>query len=93
MYATAARKIKDTKNAPDASSDAQQQINRLIPKKFLQATPWDRLQHLSRYLKAITLRLDKIPCRPGPRRCPTDRTAPPGATLLAAGGGAQRGSG
>ncbi|WP_232459984.1 ATP-dependent RNA helicase HrpA [Curvibacter sp. AEP1-3] len=63
-YATAARKIKDTKNAPDASSDAQQQINRLIPKKFLQATPWDRLQHLSRYLKAITLRLDKYRADP-----------------------------
>ncbi len=63
-YATAARKIKDTKNAPDATSDAQQQINRLIPKKFLQATPWDRLQHLARYLKAITLRLDKYRADP-----------------------------
>ncbi|MBX9834528.1 MAG: DUF3418 domain-containing protein, partial [Burkholderiaceae bacterium] len=39
-YAAAARKIKDTKNAPDATTDAQQQLNRLIPKKFLQATPW-----------------------------------------------------
>ena len=58
-YANAARKIKDTKNAPDVTSDAQQQINRLIPKKFLQTTPWDRLQHLARYLKAITLRLEK----------------------------------
>nr|CBA29838.1 ATP-dependent RNA helicase hrpA [Curvibacter putative symbiont of Hydra magnipapillata] len=63
-YATAARKIKDTKNAPDATSDAQQQINRLIPKKFLQVTPWDRLQHLARYLKAITLRLDKYRADP-----------------------------
>ncbi|CAM8657857.1 HrpA HrpA-like helicases [Comamonadaceae bacterium] len=63
-YATAARKIKDTKNAPDATSDAQQQINRLIPKKFLQATPWDRLQHLARYLKAITLRLEKYRADP-----------------------------
>jgi ATP-dependent helicase HrpA len=63
-YATAARKIKETKNAPDATSDAQQQINRLIPKRFLQATPWDRLQHLARYLKAITLRLDKYRADP-----------------------------
>ena len=63
-YAAAARKIKDTKNAPDATADAQQQINRLIPKKFLQATPWDRLQHLARYLKAITLRLDKYRADP-----------------------------
>jgi len=63
-YAAAARKIKDTKNAPDATADAQQQINRLIPKRFLQATPWDRLQHLARYLKAITLRLDKYRADP-----------------------------
>jgi ATP-dependent helicase HrpA len=63
-YAGAARKIKDTKSAPDATADALQQLNRLIPKKFLQATPWDRLQHLARYLKAITLRLDKYRADP-----------------------------
>jgi ATP-dependent helicase HrpA len=63
-FATAARKIKDTKSAPEATADAQQQLNRLIPKKFLQATPWDRLQHLARYLKAITLRLDKYRADP-----------------------------
>ena len=63
-YAAAARKIKETKNAPDAAADAQQQITRLIPKRFLQATPWDRLQHLARYLKAITLRLDKYRADP-----------------------------
>ena len=59
-YATAARKIKDCKGAPDAAQDAQQQLQRLVPKRFLQGTPWVRLQHLPRYLKAITLRLDKV---------------------------------
>jgi ATP-dependent helicase HrpA len=63
-YSTAARKIKDTKNAPDAVADATQQINRLIPKRFLQATAWSRLQHLARYLKAITARLDKYRADP-----------------------------
>ena len=63
-YAAAARKIKDTKNAPDAVADAAQQLQRLMPKKFLQSTPWDRLQHLARYLKAITLRLDKYRADP-----------------------------
>ena len=63
-YATAARKIKDTKNAPDAVLDATQQLQRLVPKRFLQAAPWDRLQHLARYLKAITLRLDKYRADP-----------------------------
>jgi len=63
-HATAARKIKDTKNAPDAVADCAQQINRLVPKRFLQAAPWLRLQHLARYLKAITLRLEKYRADP-----------------------------
>ena len=64
-FATAARKIKDTKNARGRRPPMpQQQLNRLMPKKFLQATPWDRLQHLARYLKAITLRLDKYRADP-----------------------------
>jgi ATP-dependent helicase HrpA len=63
-FAAAARKIKDSKNAPDACADAQQQLQRLIGKTFLLTTPWDRLQHLSRYCKAITLRLDKYRADP-----------------------------
>jgi ATP-dependent helicase HrpA len=59
-YAAAARKIKDTKNFADANADAAQQLQRLVPKRFLAATPWARLQHLPRYLKAIVLRLDKV---------------------------------
>ena len=63
-YATAARKIKDTKNAPDATQDAAQQLQRLMPKQFIAATPWPQLQHFARYLKAITLRLDKYRADP-----------------------------
>ena len=59
-YAAAVRKIKDTKNQPDSTADATQQLQRLMPKRFLAATPWAQLQHLPRYLKAITLRLDKL---------------------------------
>jgi ATP-dependent helicase HrpA len=58
-YATAARKIKDTKNAPDATADCSQQLQHLLPKHFMATTPWPQLQHFARYLKAITLRLDK----------------------------------
>ena len=58
-HATASRKVKDTKNAPDAVADCAQQLQRLVPKRFLQAAPWLRLQHLARYLKAITQRLEK----------------------------------
>ena len=63
-YAAAARKVKESKNAADACLDAQQQLQRLIPKQFLLATPWERLQHLARYCKAVTLRLEKYRADP-----------------------------
>ena len=63
-YAAAARKIKDTKIAPDAVQDAQQQLQRLVPKNFLTAAPWPQLAHFARYLKAITARLDKLRADP-----------------------------
>ena len=58
-FAAAQRKIKDTKNAAEAASDAAQQLQRLVPKRFLTLTPYTQLQHFPRYLKAITLRLEK----------------------------------
>jgi ATP-dependent helicase HrpA len=63
-YQNAARKIKDSKNAAAACEDASAQLQRLVSKRFLQATPWPRLQHLARYLQAITLRLDKYRADP-----------------------------
>lgn len=58
-FAVAQRKIKDTKNATEAAADAAQQLQRLVPKRFLTATPYGQLQHFPRYLKAITARLEK----------------------------------
>jgi len=63
-FGAATRKIKDTKNAPDATADCSQQLQRLMPKNFMAATPWPQLQHYARYLKAITLRLDKYRADP-----------------------------
>ena len=63
-YAAATRKIKDTKSAPEATSDCAQQLQRLMPKHFIASTPWPQLQHFARYLKAITLRLDKVRADP-----------------------------
>jgi ATP-dependent helicase HrpA len=63
-YAAAARKIKDTKIQPETTADAAQQLQRLLPRRFLAATPWPRLQHLPRYLKGIVLRLDKLRADP-----------------------------
>ena len=63
-HAAAARKIKDTRIQPETTADAAQQLQKLMPKRFLAATPWARLQHLPRYLKAIVLRLDKLRADP-----------------------------
>ena len=63
-YQNAARKIKDSKNAAPACEDASVQVQRLVPKRFLQTTPWPRLQHLARYLQAVTLRLEKYRADP-----------------------------
>ena len=63
-YAVAAKKIKDTKNAPEATADATQQLHRLMPKRFLMDSPWAQLPHFARYLKAITARLDKYRADP-----------------------------
>jgi ATP-dependent helicase HrpA len=63
-YFVAARKIKDTKNAPEATADAAQQLARLMPKRFLSLNPWASLHHFARYLKAITARLEKYRADP-----------------------------
>ncbi len=45
--------------------DAGKQLHNLMPKDFIARTPWAQLQHFARYLKAITIRLDKsAPTRP-----------------------------
>ncbi|MFI0546757.1 MAG: ATP-dependent RNA helicase HrpA [Brachymonas sp.] len=59
-YAAASRKAKDARAFAEAQKDTQEQIARLLPKNFVTTTPWLSLQHLPRYLKAITIRLDKI---------------------------------
>ena len=52
-YHAALRKLKDTRPAKDVADDVAQQLQRLVTKRFLADTPWARLQHLPRYLKAI----------------------------------------
>ncbi|MDI3510086.1 MAG: ATP-dependent helicase HrpA [Betaproteobacteria bacterium] len=63
-YAAAARKLKDSKPPADVATDVQQQLQRLVPKTFLSATPYAQLQHFPRYLKAVQLRLDKLRADP-----------------------------
>jgi len=57
--AIAARKLKDSRPAKEVADDVTAQLARLVPRRFLIDTPWAALQHLPRYLKAVTLRLDK----------------------------------
>ena len=63
-YAAAARKLKDSRPPADVATDIGQQLQRLVPKRFLLTTPYAQLQHFPRYLKAVQLRLDKLRADP-----------------------------
>jgi ATP-dependent helicase HrpA len=41
--------------------EVESQLAHLLPPRFFTFTPWERLQHLPRYLKAMKLRLEKYP--------------------------------
>jgi ATP-dependent helicase HrpA len=49
---------------PQAVQDVRQQLSRLLAPGWLARTPWERLQHLPRYLKASSMRLDKLRADP-----------------------------
>ncbi|HMN21885.1 MAG TPA: ATP-dependent RNA helicase HrpA [Ottowia sp.] len=63
-HAAVLRKLRDTRGAADAVRDATEQLQRLVPRDFLTATPWAALQHFPRYLRAIVLRMDKLRADP-----------------------------
>ncbi len=63
-YQAAARKLKDSKPGKDVADDVAAQLQRLMPKRFVALTPYPQLQHAPRYLKGITLRLDKLRADP-----------------------------
>jgi ATP-dependent helicase HrpA len=52
------------KACPQAAEDVKQQCERLLQAGFLARTPWQRLQHFPRYLKAAALRFDKLRADP-----------------------------
>jgi ATP-dependent helicase HrpA len=58
-HAVATRKLKDVRGPRELNEDVQAHLARLVPRHFVTATPWAQLSHLPRYLKAITMRLDK----------------------------------
>ena len=44
--------------------DIRAQLDWLLPKRFIADTPYERLQHLPRYLKGISLRIEKLRSNP-----------------------------
>jgi ATP-dependent helicase HrpA len=62
--AAAQRKLKDARPPKDVVDDISAQIERLVPRRFVTATPWPRMAHVPRYLKAIVMRLDKLRADP-----------------------------
>ncbi len=59
-YQALRKKLQAAKNSPQAQQEIEDQLARLMPKDFVAATAWERLQHFPRYLKAAGLRLDKL---------------------------------
>ena len=52
------------KNFPTVVQDIEQQLQQLLPKGGIASIAWERLQHVPRYLQAISLRLDKLRADP-----------------------------
>ena len=44
--------------------DLDQQVGQLVYKNCFSQTPWEQLQHIPRYLKALRLRIEKQPANP-----------------------------
>jgi len=49
---------------PKITAEIKDQVDRLLAPGWLARHPWERLQHLPRYLKAASLRLDKLRADP-----------------------------
>jgi ATP-dependent helicase HrpA len=56
-------KIDAARAYPHAQRDLREQLARLVYPGFIRATPWERLQHLPRYLAACARRIEKLPGR------------------------------
>jgi len=66
-HAALQKKLQQMSKAfPAPCRDVQENIGRLLSKNFIERTPYERLQHFPRYLKAAALRLEKL--RSDPRR-------------------------
>jgi len=58
------KKLQGIKAHTQAAADMQNQLQMLITKRFIADTDFTQLAHFPRYLKAITIRLDKLRADP-----------------------------
>ncbi len=63
-YTAALRKLRDARPPKEVVDDVHAQLARLCPKRFVASTPWPQIAHLPRYLKGVTLRLEKLRADP-----------------------------
>ena len=54
------RKLQAARAHAQAADDVGKQLEDLLPRRFVSATPPERFRHLPRYLKAVSARLDKL---------------------------------
>ncbi len=58
------KSLPTIKSHAQAAQDIRTQLESLIHKRFIDSTPYERLQHLPRYLKAVNLRIEKLRANP-----------------------------
>ena len=63
-HAALQKKLAQLKAHPAVAADIRAQCAELLPKGFVEATPFERLAHFPRYLKAAQLRIDKLRADP-----------------------------
>jgi ATP-dependent helicase HrpA len=63
-YHALGRKVQGLKGQPAAVQDMKAQLDALVHKRFVAETPFERLAHFPRYLKAVSLRIDKLKSDP-----------------------------
>jgi ATP-dependent helicase HrpA len=63
-FALADAQSKMPSKANRLTKDVETQMQSLLYKGCFSQTPWDQLQHLPRYLKALRLRIEKQPSNP-----------------------------
>ena len=63
-YQALQKNLPQLKSNAQANQDVRAQLEWLLHKRFIAATPYERLLHVPRYLKAISLRIEKLRSNP-----------------------------